>query len=38
MFKPEANALYKSKFRITVKEGPTYDIVLKGRGSYEEEL
>ena len=34
MFKPEANVLYKSKFRITVKEGPTYDIVLKGSGTY----
>lgn len=34
MFKPEANALYKSKFRVTVAEGLTFDIVVKGRGSY----
>ena len=34
MFKPEANVLYKSKFRVTVVEGPTFDIVVKGRGTY----
>ena len=36
MFKPEANVLYKSKFRVTVVEGLTFDIVVKGRGTYEE--
>lgn len=35
MFKPEANVLYKSKFRVSVVEGLTFDIVVKGRGSYE---
>lgn len=35
MFKPESNVLYKSKFRVFVSEGPTFDIVVKGRGSYE---
>jgi hypothetical protein len=34
MFKPEANVLYKSKFRISVSEGPTFDIVVKGKGTY----
>lgn len=34
MFKPEANVLYKSKFRISVIEGPTFDIVVKGKGTY----
>ena len=38
MFKPEANTLYKSKFRISVVEGLSYDIVVCGRGTYEEEL
>jgi hypothetical protein len=38
MFKPEANVLYKSKFRVTVGEGVSFDIIVKGRGSYEEEL
>lgn len=38
MFKPENNVLYKSKFRVTVAEGVSFDIVVKGRGSYEEEL
>jgi hypothetical protein len=38
MFKPEANLLYKSKFRVAVTEGLSFDIVVKGRGSYEEEL
>lgn len=38
MFKPEANLLYKSKFRVTVAEGISFDIIVKGRGSYEEEL
>jgi len=30
--------LYKSKFRITVEEGPSVDIILRGTGSYEEKL
>lgn len=34
MFKPELNLLYKSKFRLGVSEGQSFDIVVKGRGSY----
>jgi len=37
-FKPKKNILYKSKFRITVDEGPSIDIILRGTGSYEEKL
>lgn len=35
-FKPKANTLYKSKFRFTTETGIPCDIILKGRGSYEE--
>ncbi|KAL4510071.1 hypothetical protein ABPG72_010264 [Tetrahymena utriculariae] len=35
-FRPKTNILYKSKFRITVQEGPCLDFTLKGVGSYEE--
>lgn len=36
-FKPKANVLYKSKFRFTTETGIACDIILKGRGSYEED-
>lgn len=35
MFKPESNLLYKSKFRLSVVEGMSFDIVVKGRGTYD---
>lgn len=35
-FKPKANVLYKSKFRFLVKSGISCDLIVKGRGSYEE--
>jgi len=38
LFKPKTNVLYKSKFRIAVEDGLSYDVVVKGRGSFEEEL
>jgi hypothetical protein len=28
--------LYKSKFRFTVENGISCDVILKGKGSYEE--
>jgi hypothetical protein len=34
MFKPESNLLYKSKFRVSVCEGQSFDLVVKGRGTY----
>jgi hypothetical protein len=37
-FKPKENILYKSMFRFTVVNGMNYDVVFKGRGSYEEKL
>lgn len=36
-FKPKANILYKSMFRFTVEHGMSYDIIFKGKGSYEED-
>mmetsp|Transcript_6993 Transcript_6993/g.7912 ORF Transcript_6993/g.7912 Transcript_6993/m.7912 type:complete len:308 (-) Transcript_6993:18-941(-) len=36
-FKPKANILYKSMFRFVVENGMTYDVILKGKGSYEED-
>lgn len=36
-FKPKANVLYKSKFRFTTDTGIPCDVILKGRGSYEED-
>lgn len=36
MFKPKTNVLYKSKFRISVDDSIYYDIVVKGKGSFEE--
>lgn len=38
LFKPKTNVLYKSKFRISIEDGLYYDIVVRGRGSFEEEL
>jgi len=36
-FKPKANILYKSLFRFTVENGMSYDVIFKGKGSYEED-
>lgn len=36
-FKPKENILYKSMFRITVEKGMSYDVIFKGKGSYEED-
>jgi len=36
-FRPKKNVLYKSKFRFTVENGLPCDVILKGRGSYEED-
>lgn len=35
-FKPKKNVLYKSKFRFVTETGLPCDVILKGRGSYEE--
>ena len=35
-FKPKANVLYKSKFRFICETGIACDVIIKGRGSYEE--
>ena len=35
-FKPKQNVLYKSKFRFLCETGIACDVILKGRGSYEE--
>ena len=35
-FKPKKNVLYKSKFRFIVENGLSCDVILKGKGSYEE--
>lgn len=35
-FRPKKNVLYKSKFRFTVENGVSCDVILKGKGSYEE--
>jgi hypothetical protein len=35
-FRPKANTLYKSKFRFMVEGGIACDVILKGKGSYEE--
>lgn len=37
-FQPKIEALYKSKFRVMVEGGPATDVVLKGRGTYREEV
>ena len=36
-FRPKKNVLYKSKFRFLVENGLPCDVILKGKGSYEEE-
>eukprot|EP00351_Strombidinopsis_sp_SopsisLIS2011_P003897 CAMPEP_0116874008 /NCGR_PEP_ID=MMETSP0463-20121206/5385_1 /TAXON_ID=181622 /ORGANISM="Strombidinopsis sp, Strain SopsisLIS2011" /LENGTH=194 /DNA_ID=CAMNT_0004517053 /DNA_START=3442 /DNA_END=4026 /DNA_ORIENTATION=- len=36
-FRPKKNILYKSKFRFTVSNGISCDVILKGHGSYEED-
>jgi hypothetical protein len=38
MFKPKSNLLYKSKFRITIEQGVFYDVIVRGKGSFDEEL
>lgn len=35
-FRPKKNVLYKSKFRFITETGIPCDLILKGRGSYEE--
>jgi hypothetical protein len=35
-FKPHLNKRYKSRFRFEVEEGSGFDVLLTGRGSYEE--
>lgn len=35
-FKPKANTLYKSKFKFLCETGILCELILKGRGSYEE--
>ena len=35
-FRPKQNVLYKSKFRFTVENGLSCDVILKGKGSYED--
>jgi hypothetical protein len=35
-FRPKKNVLYKSKFRFVTEAGLPCDVILKGRGSYEE--
>jgi hypothetical protein len=37
-FQPKIDALYKSKFRVIVEGGPVTDVVLKGKGTYREEV
>jgi hypothetical protein len=36
-FKPKKNILYKSMFRFVVENGMNYDVIFKGKGSYEED-
>lgn len=36
-FRPKKNILYKSKFRFLVDNGLSCDVILKGRGTYEED-
>lgn len=35
-YQPKKNILYKSKYRITVQDGPAVEFILKGTGTYEE--
>lgn len=36
VFRPKKNALYRSRFRLYVRKGEGFDVVLTGHGSYEE--
>ncbi len=36
LFKPEDSVLYKSKFRVSVEQGLYWDIVVRGKGSFDE--
>lgn len=36
-FAPRTDAVYMSRFRITVRQGPSLDIVLVGQGTHEEQ-
>jgi hypothetical protein len=38
VFKPETKALYKSRFVIKAEYGPSYEIILRGRGVFDEEV
>lgn len=38
LFKPESNSLYKSKFRLAVAEGQSFDLIVKGKGTFGEEF
>ena len=35
-FKPEKNCRYSSRFRFSCEFGNTFDILLEGKGTYEE--
>ena len=36
-FKPEEARSYQSKFRFVVEKGNSYDILLSGEGTYDED-
>ena len=36
-FHPKENCKYRSRFRVAVRKGQGFDLVLSGGGSYEEE-
>ncbi len=38
MFKPKSNLLYKSKFRINFEDSIFYDVIVKGKGTFDEEM
>ena len=35
-FRPEVTGLYRCRFRFVVEEGEGFDVVLEGRGTYQE--
>jgi hypothetical protein len=35
-FTPKQNARYRSRFRVSVRGGEGFDVVLVGRGTYDE--
>ena len=37
-FQPKLDVLYKSKFRVLVDGGPATEVILKGTGTYREEM